>query len=363
MFDFYKDPILQSAANGDVLRFIRTEIIWLQSGPNHYTLDATIPLPEREPHKFLQWHPVFCGTWLYSIKMRFQTVGESIRSSGSILHACHLYNALLREELIQKQWADMDILFGLQGEDIFVDGRQNPTDDYWRVLILSRGCPPALFTKSIRQKSFNFSKKAERPLRKLAPVSFMFKDRFTQNYTKGPFTMRDIDKTIGKLQWTKLESGRWVLDPTARDGQVSNGEIVLNAEQLLYKMRDAISIESLEFSFDYLTLDRHCWELYRALQEKCWSDLRQVDGVTISKLSETDLPLIVFCILKAIKDIKAATATGKKGKNTVNDKLILQVAEILEQMIDAGAGDAVSKVLHANIPTISRFAPTSSESV
>ncbi|KAL5340067.1 hypothetical protein BJX70DRAFT_131142 [Aspergillus crustosus] len=143
---FHTDFEVWGFANHDILKTFTSQMAWLQRESNSSALDWLIPSRKRQKtwlkddlhgctlgevisdmkkgsRQFLKWHPLLCGTWLSSIMVEFQELGVNFVSAfNSIFYACHLYNALLQERLLDNRWSDIELLFIFMGMESSLAG-------------------------------------------------------------------------------------------------------------------------------------------------------------------------------------------------------------------------------------------------
>ncbi|KAI9374303.1 hypothetical protein BJX61DRAFT_319974 [Aspergillus egyptiacus] len=360
--DLWVNNRAQSVAGSRGLASINHHIGWLQHDPTptKMKLPGPTPIIEREPHELLKRHPVFCGILLFKLRMQFQATGIGFVSySSSILYAAHLYNALVQEELLQKSWTDMDVLLSLHGEGLFVGGRPKPTDNYRNRLMLSLGHSVHMVVANSRKtKDLGFvvtegPRKGQRSLKELAPVSHMFMTRFCHESALSSFTVQDIDRIVAKLQWKKHEDGSWLRVPATREAshtsKTQSREELPDAVKALAQLRNAIHLESLESSFDYYLMHRVCLGLFRALKQKCGDSLLELYEECYFQ-DDVWLKTIALDILTALSSAKMTWPYRWKVEGMAPQKLMSLVAEVMEEMIDNGEGNAVDEFLREYIP-------------
>ncbi|KAH7121673.1 hypothetical protein EDB81DRAFT_732501 [Dactylonectria macrodidyma] len=363
--EFHKNLKIQNwpTSNDQQLRELSRLMKWMGKDPVNgakvrvYTR-AGMPVPsEMEVHRILIYSPILAG--LYLFRLRTEVYGMSIAVAnawGSITYTAHLYNALLKERLLESQWPDMDIVLTMFGDSSIWVGGERPrnTRDYFQKFCLQTGISAAAFTTNRRRKTAIASRAGPRGINEGAPVSSMFKNqtysRAEMNWTpeliddivarsayhwegsvdNGDLIMTQIDdpqelRARGRLRQKKAKA-RAAGKDTATDG--------LAPEELAKTLVLALNSESLEMAFPYLLMHRWCWKLLRSVKDNCDSVLREL--YTPAYLDkESELPWVVWYIL--------AAASGNDGG--VRDLRLLNLAaESYKDMIDSGAGQVAIEI-------------------
>ncbi|KAJ5365148.1 hypothetical protein N7517_008034 [Penicillium concentricum] len=128
--------------------------------------------------RLFQWHPVFCGLLLYSLKMLYQEAGTTfVGAWGCVLYPLHLYNALRQERLVTARWADLDVLQAIQRHSWIGAPPQTP-DDYIKRFCLSMGYSATNFAKNRRNGRPRALKNGPKGLTEKGSVGLMLKQRF-----------------------------------------------------------------------------------------------------------------------------------------------------------------------------------------
>jgi hypothetical protein len=159
--------------------------------------------PVGEEFSLMRQHPIWCGLFQYNLKVMQHEIGITLAGAwGSIMYTGHLYNAVRREKLLNKGWADMDLVMAMQGPgSFFVGDRPDTPEDYLKKFALSMGYSASAFAKNKRKGQLEASKKGPRGLSYLAPVYFMFKERYSEAPGRMELTLQDVEKILDASGW------------------------------------------------------------------------------------------------------------------------------------------------------------------
>lgn len=150
-------------------------------------------LPRSRPVKSYHWlsaHPLLCGLRLFSLRLRIQELGILFICAWGTWWLAHLYNAAwqmystrFRNQILDIEWPDMDILIDMQGEGrIFVGSTPTTIDESWARLNLIIGYSAgSLIRQPNRRHGLQESARGPRRLSDTAPISRIFTDQLNKN--------------------------------------------------------------------------------------------------------------------------------------------------------------------------------------
>ncbi|KAK8079330.1 hypothetical protein PG994_003137 [Apiospora phragmitis] len=354
-FDFHASLNISNwpARNDQWLKELQHGADWIGKDPPRKVQEQIRHVaPDTESHRVFRMSPVMSGLTLYNFRQRYHEVGLAVANAwGSIQYCQHLYNALRKEKLVKGEWADMDVLYAILGEESFYVGGKEPalTEDYFKKFCLQMGTSETAMTGKRRKNGPLESKAGPRGLKFVGPVLSMFKARYVDNTGQVDLTPEYVDQIID-MSLFEEEPGQeglfgQIADPAKRKEKqkqkqglrkkaVEGGK--MTPEQLIKPLVIALHSETLEFAFPYLHFHRWCWHVLRAVKESSDSLLRQL--YTPDYLErENQLPWVVGWIFMA--------ASGLEGG--VSDRRPLQkAAEALNDMLELGTGSfLIDKVL------------------
>jgi hypothetical protein len=312
--------------------------------------------PIGEEFSLMRQHPIFCGLLQYHLKVMQHEIGITLAGAwGSIMYTGHLYNAVRREKLLNKGWTDMDLIMAMQGqESFFVGARPDTPEDYLKRFALSMGYSASAFAKNKRRGRLEASKKGPRGLSCLAPVYFMFKERYGEVPGRIELTLQDVEKILDASGWEEdtEDNGEDMLVLTKKKSAKKRWDArrELSATQLLEHLQNALMGEKLEISFDYLTMHYWCWKLLGDVDRNCKEQLIKMYGPEYLE-KENQLPFVVGYIFMAATETKnLGDLLCKKKTDVVTSKLMLTAAATIDAMIDFDVdgfrmGSLISQVL------------------
>ena len=341
------------AADEQKFQNLRSELkrfIFWESAANICEYVKVSDDPDAAFVRMLACHPLRCGLFQYSLRIRFQELGVSLANEwGSVLYAYHLYQALLQEELIQPNWHDMNLLMSWQN-GVLLGVRPSKFDGYLKRLALSLGVPSAKFDSTGR-KPFRLPRNGPRGmLKELAPLSLMFKHRYCDADGRIDLTLQDLEKIVSRSVWKKSNP---IEDPPGKKAEASSSSkpgkkpakssgARPTAENLLESLRDDLMGEALELQFNYLLMHRVCWNLFRAVHKECDLLLQERLGSGYLK-SDDDLPFLTYHILRAV-----TPKMQKRQPGQDMSPLLLQAAAVVGAFTEQKRDNVFSVVTEFN---------------
>ncbi|KAH7396178.1 hypothetical protein BKA66DRAFT_409453 [Pyrenochaeta sp. MPI-SDFR-AT-0127] len=302
------------------------------------------------PYHLLRQHPWACGLWKYYIQIQVHSLSiKLVNAWGSIMSCAHLYSAVLEEELHERKWLDMRLLFALRDAkdfSIFFFGetrrlRSHYAKDFNMALgasaaIFASGCSPRLPANMTR------STRGPRGLEEMAPVMQTFKARYCSNNPRCQLRAQDVRRILEQCALReKTDKERSFpaffgpSKPAVSSFSMPRRKVCVTS--VLAILRNGVQSEILELAFDYLTFHRVCWHLLRSVRDKCYGQLVSRFGPT-SVEEESQLPRITGYILAGYTEDTETT-------------VLEDVATVLLGTVESNAGDIVRKVLGEKLGT------------
>lgn len=354
-------------SNDDALRLFRQSITWFVGDPVHGAKEKVSRrsnnLQSSEKHRILQYSPILAGLALYHFRAGMYDVGIAVANAwGSITYSAHPYNALMGERLLKNIWVDMQLVLTTLGDsNFFVGDRPRNPADYLKRFSLQMGVSSSALTRrgsrapNRSQRIEDISSRAgPRGIRDGAPVSCMFIERYLRKGAQVNWTPEHVDNIISRSQYeveNSDEDGTLVLaqiddadklkekrraheqNSKKRRRKVSEGGR-LSPEQLVKSLTFSMQAEALEFAFPYLLMHRWSWRFLRIVKDACDPILRNFFGPTYLE-RESELPFVVGYIFMLV--------VGVDGHK--DDTALRRAAEVVEEMIAAGAGGFVAAMV------------------
>ncbi|KGQ05259.1 hypothetical protein BBAD15_g9488 [Beauveria bassiana D1-5] len=359
-FEFHEKAKLQTWApsNDQNIKLLREGILWLGKDPVYQILEEPlkrqgVQASKEDLHRIFRMSPVLCGLVLYQARFNYRQAGMAVADAwGSIQYAGHLYNALQSNGLLANRWKDMDLAKVILGMESFYAGGDEPRTlaDQFRKYCLQMGVSAAALSKNWRKGRALASKAGPRGLKVNAPVATMFKERYGHDrdiVLTSEQVNRIIELSAFELE-TDEDTGRTVLGQIGDETklkekqklrhEIENGlkpssrqptkETRISLGQVTEMLANTLQAETIEFTFPYMTMHRWCWRLFRAVRDKCDSQLRQIIGPDYLE-NESQLTTLTGYIFML--------ACGAEG-HVPNMGPMKAAAEALNGMLSAGTG-------------------------
>lgn len=317
--------------------------------------------PKVKPHRIMIHSPIICGLYLCSLRMKMKDIGVTIaNTTGTILYCAHLYNALQCQDLLDREWSDMEAVLQLLGYDNFWVGGERPkiVEQCYRKLCLQTGMSAATFVPSNKRRNTTalISRAGARTIKKGTPVSQMFRSRLlTSTGASLNWTVEQIDDVISHSQHVLQESVEdkisimTGLDDPPEPQQVktargksqkvlwkssASSKTNLSPGELVKTLALALNAEAMELGFPYLKMHVRCWKLLRSVNNACESILRSRHGRTYMR-TEKELPSVVSHVLSVI---------NSQGE-TANKRVVEGAAAALNGFLASKSSSLVSKIV------------------
>ena len=283
-------------------------------------------------------HPLRCGLIVYGLRMRFQDIGLMYANAwNSILWTYYLYMALHQHGYLDTVWPDLEVVIDRQS-DAFGTTRLISFVDYYKLFCLSYGVSATYFAKNSRKTKQRPVQSGDRgKLKNLAPLSLMFKARYSWESARVDSTMQDLQGILFRAAPKEQEAhvgdlpdATTAVKPQRTKANRLKPQPQPTAVDLLERLRDAMTSESMEFAFDYLLLHRICLRFFALANKRCCSKLAQVEGVPLKMSS--GLPAVVAKIFTVgIHETKKY----KRGRDvfTPESPLLIAVGMMMEECI------------------------------
>ena len=296
------------------------------------------PARSFEPRMLDTSHPLRCGLLAYGLRVKFQEIGLMYPNAwNSILWTYYLYQALHQHGYLDTVWADLELVI-MRQSDAFGTTRLVGFADYYKLFCLSYGVSATYFAKNSRRTKQRPAHSTDRgKLKNLAPVSLMFKERYRWDSARVDLTMQDLQDILSKATPKDQEAHAGDLpdDTTAKKlsqrakANRPKSQPQPTAIELLERLRDTMTDESMEFAFDYLLLHRVCLRFFIAVHKRCYK-LAPEEGVPLKKSS--GLPAVVA---KVFTVGIHQTKKYKRGGDTFTPEspLLLAVGMMMEECI------------------------------
>ncbi|KAM0668849.1 hypothetical protein ACQRIU_002411 [Beauveria bassiana] len=396
-FEFHEKAKLQTWApsNDQNIKLLREGILWLGKDPVYQILEEPlkrqgVQASKEDLHRIFRMSPVLCGLVLYQARFNYRQAGMAVADAwGSIQYAGHLYNALQSNGLLANRWKDMDLAKVILGMESFYAGGDEPRTlaDQFRKYCLQMGVSAAALSKNWRKGRALASKAGPRGLKVNAPVATMFKERYGHDrdiVLTSEQVNRIIELSAFELE-TDEETGRTVLGQIGDETklkekqklrhEIENGlkpssrqptkETRISLGQLTEMLANTLQAETIEFTFPYMTMHRWCWRLFRAVRDKCDSQLRQIIGPDYleNESQLTTLTGYIFMLACGAEGHVPNMGPMKAAAEALNGMLSAETGGYIVEDILKGALDERFQRLVALKVCVAHMSPRESENL
>ncbi|KAI1456574.1 hypothetical protein F4805DRAFT_458574 [Annulohypoxylon moriforme] len=244
-----------------------------------------IPAPSQR-HEFLKRNPVLCGLVLSSFQGRIQKYGiDMLNSDPAFIGASHLYNALMKEELLDKVWLDIAVVMNLFPQASLFVGDEKPRglENCYRRFLIQLGVLASKFASNRQRPRGIKSHIQQRQLPKNAELlsTFIEKYKYKGEGGSSSWTKMYLETILNKANYEELVDehieplrGQLSIRVKNRDlksskkGSASHGTR-LSVDELFCSLRKYLLADTLCLSFPYLTMHRMAWECLSQVKMAC----------------------------------------------------------------------------------------------
>ena len=275
------------------------------------------------------------------------------------MYASQLYNAARQENLLRKPWKDIELLMALHSsQEFFAGDPPKGLEEYFQRFLLSMGYSVTNFAKNRRRKNVPaISAQGPRGLTKLCKAGELFAGRYCNNDRTVAWTRESIQQIIEAKMDDESDNDEsdsshskvTTAEKKPRKSQKSaTGSLMSKPKgekhatttlDFLKGLASALHAEALELSVGYLRIHRFCWMLLRAVNDRCGPKLLEIYGGGYLE-KENQLPFVVgYIFMTATETSRVANLLlPKRQGGEVSSRLLAVAAEVMEVMIDTGAG-------------------------
>ncbi|CAI6093767.1 unnamed protein product [Clonostachys chloroleuca] len=333
---FYKDSANMSETmckTCDCLKKFQQEIKDFQSDPTiesrkqFYNCMNYASEPSEERHRSMQLSPVLCGLTIFYFRASMHDFGFiEFGRHYTIKHAVHLYNALVKEGLMENPWGDMQLAENFYGRsNIFAGQKPESTRGYIKQLMIHEGMTvrglSELFgtldghsTSCGEPRTRGYRNKKKAPNRG-APVSAIFIERYYNRSQRIDYRPEDVDEIISRRRRDEASPS------PNKCGRHS-------PHLLLQPLAEALTEESLEVAFPRLLMHKVCGEFLMQVKGQC---VETIEEALRQKVRGRELVMIIFSLL--ISD------------EILGKELLSRAASIANEIVASGSGKRLVDVM------------------
>ncbi|EHY60040.1 hypothetical protein HRR83_006398 [Exophiala dermatitidis] len=327
----------------------------------------------------LEYFPVTCGTMKTEMQLEWHVLGlKLVNDTGHVTLLCHLYNALHIINPKAPIWPDMELVIRNQkAEKIFIGGRPKTLEDVEKKVLMAMGMSTTSLAKDSRGVRFNKAKVHERGFDH-APIAHNLFERWlgqeTRKHDEAAYRLQEL--LFGTKYQRDLQDRLYAVEASDSEfAEIRSQLTPLNTKMVrtLGNLAQGFMAEMPAFAFDYFSMQRTCFELYRQINkgffdlddipEKLSADelMRNCPAhVTMSMIGSAVRSEAMNRMLKR-KDKSIHKALGptwaKHMKSLAPESMDVEVRQEMEQMLKATTdGDiqsVVSKIWDINEYSVS----------
>lgn len=230
----------------------------------------------KEKHYMMKQNPLLAGLVLFHFRAGALENGlDVVNSWGTLAVPAHLYNAIRQENISDRTWPDMEILFKTLGESrFFPGGKPTRGDTFFDRYAIQMGVSASTFSPTgraaetrARNKKFKvaqlFAKNGSRKIENVAPVCAMFMDRYWRRTGQLSWTPEHVEEVLSYSQFDNDADGeefcaQRIVDVQKlrerRRGKPKGAGVEVAPAQLVLSLLSALQSEALEFVFPYLCM-------------------------------------------------------------------------------------------------------------
>ncbi|KAI0444540.1 hypothetical protein F4803DRAFT_511033 [Xylaria telfairii] len=239
----------------------------IQGAPNTNT-------PIEKIGTLLQHNSPLCGWWIQTVQATYYSHSIMVANSISLPLACaRLYSVFVQERLVPEgSWPDMDAFIILHRKELWVGAAPNKSDQYLQKLLLVEGNSVVNLASDARLGPPAMRPQRVKCLAHSAKVSEKIFDAFVSRKVEG-LSEEDLERlmTDTKVRWYNGKAVRPCFHHGWEKAGNNKGDTKPTSSKTdnpFLRLSQAIDAETLEQSFDYMSLNRVCWMVLRELMKK-----------------------------------------------------------------------------------------------
>ncbi|CAA9959252.1 hypothetical protein PTMSG1_02768 [Pyrenophora teres f. maculata] len=244
---------------------------------------------------------------------------------GAVMYTTQLYHALRQENLLSREWGDLQLLWNMQGNSTYFVG-EPPKDfeGHWKNYLMSTGASLSNWAFAKRNTKVKVTNATRRKMFLKGPASLWIASRIQTNGDGRLLTVQTISDAI-----TADEQVRSHHD-------AADAPSGLRQDSVIHKLAATIEVEIEDITFDYFAMHDICWELLGKMRDECRLYIAE-RSATLWESQKEHLPFIVGFVF--------STAAGKKNietKDVPNQELLKTVTDVTNAFLEEGKGIVIT---------------------
>jgi hypothetical protein len=299
--------------------------------------------------------PVTCGSLKTEMQLEWNVLGlRLVNHTGHLTLLCHVYNALRAIDPTCPVWPDMELVIRNQTpEKIFIGGRPSTALDAHKRMMLAMGYSSTNSARDARGMRMNRKNFRQREFASPAVCQNLF-ERWLGKET------RKIDEAAFELQQL-LYSEKYkpvleqaLLFPFDLEAHMSGHaqkpmSPLPKMIQTLSKLSLALVAEMPAFMFDYFSMTRRCYEIYRHINEKFLEHVGAPRHLLASKETDTNCPVsVTTCMFQSAVTSEAFNQfmrTNKSGHKAIGPGIARKIRAMMPETTNAEQKGLMEDVL------------------
>ncbi|EFQ90850.1 hypothetical protein P3342_004295 [Pyrenophora teres f. teres] len=244
---------------------------------------------------------------------------------GAVMYTTQLYHALRQENLLSREWGDLQLLWNMQGNSTYFVG-EPPKDfeGHWKNYLMSTGASLSNWAFAKRNTKVKVTNATRRKMFLKGPASLWIASRIQTNGDGRLLTVQTISDAI-----TADEQVRSHHD-------AADAPSGLRQDSVIHKLAATIEVEIEDITFDYFAMHDICWELLGKMRDECRLYIAE-RSATLWESQKEHLPFIVGFVF--------STAAGRKNietKDVPNQELLKTVTDVTNAFLEEGKGIVIT---------------------
>lgn len=256
--------------------------------------DKATALNKAKRVPLLEHFPVTCGTMKTEMYLEWHILGlRLVNHTGHVVMLCHLYNTLQAIHPAMPPWPDMELVIRNQDPTrIFVGARPQTLLSGEKRLYLAMGMSTTSLARGARKgMTFKRTNAKQREYEKSAIAANLFDRWMGQESRKHDEAAYHLQQLLfGDKYRHDLAHKMFVPEkqPTADDEEWPD-TVPLRTKMVrtLVGLSEGFTAEMPAFMFDYFSMERQCFEVYKRMNEAYLTEWDKRTGRVVNPISAT----------------------------------------------------------------------------
>ena len=232
-------------------------------GPELHRLDV-----QTKPF-FLKHHPWLCGLLAYALHSRIQEIAMPLlNTSGWVVAGAHLYNAVMREGLLNIKWPTIDYFIAIFSQErVFCGPTPIEPAGFFARYAFSQGASIQVFARHRRNEKHIRVKQSKPTLNGDEILLGILRKRYCSTNFNSNMLLEQIEKNLHKIASSTLKGSKG-------GGNIKSSN-ELEPVQLLAVLQDTVAEDEAKLVFNYLGLQGVVWRMLRWIEGQIHDDFKR----------------------------------------------------------------------------------------